>query len=106
MDDPPILDRERLASISRGDAALAAEFLAVMFEDADALLEQLSALVAGGDRLAVSDVAHTIKGNATELGAMHLRDAAAALETELQPARWPQSVEHVRVALDELRSYV
>src|ERR1700735_3755066 len=105
MDDVPILDRARLELITRGNTALAREFLHALFEDADALLEQLSALVAGGDRLAVSDLAHTIKGNATELGAMRLRDAAA-LETELQPARWPQSVEHVRVALDELRSYV
>jgi len=106
MDEVPILDRARLELITRGDAALASEFLAALFEEVGALLERLGALLASDDRVAVADVAHTIKGNATELGAMQLRAAAAALETEPQPERWPQCVERVRTALAELRSYV
>lgn len=106
MDDPPILDRERLASITRGNAALAAEFLAVMFEEADGLLLRLDGLLDSGDRGAVEDVAHTLKGMASELGATRFRIAALTLEEGAQPARWPHDIVRLRAALAELRVYV
>jgi HPt (histidine-containing phosphotransfer) domain-containing protein len=106
VDDPPILDRERLTLITRGNAALAAEFLAVMFEEADDLMQRLDGLLASGDRVAVADVAHTLKGMASELGAMQFRSAAVALETEAQPARWPDDVTRLHAALAELRDYL
>jgi HPt (histidine-containing phosphotransfer) domain-containing protein len=106
VDDPPILDRERLKLITRGNAALAAEFLGVMFEEADDLIQRLDGLLARGDRVAVADVAHTLKGMASELGAMQFRIAAVALETEAQPALWPEDVARLRATLTELRDYL
>jgi HPt (histidine-containing phosphotransfer) domain-containing protein len=106
VDDPPILDRERLTLITRGDAALAAEFLAVMFEEADDLIRRLEGLLDSGDRGAVTDVAHTLKGMASEVGAMQFCGAAVALETEARPARWPDEVTRLRAALGELRVYL
>jgi HPt (histidine-containing phosphotransfer) domain-containing protein len=105
-DDVPILDRARLELITRGNVELAGEFLDALFEEVDALLVRLKALIGGSDRVAVSDVAHTIKGNATELGAMRLRSAAAFLETAEHPAQWPGCVERLYTALDELQAHV
>jgi len=103
VDELPILDRARLELATRGNAALATEFLNALFEEADPLIERLGVLVGGEDRLAVSDAAHTLKGMAAELGAMQLRAAAAALEAELRSEQWPLCLEHVRTALAELQ---
>jgi HPt (histidine-containing phosphotransfer) domain-containing protein len=105
MTDIPILDCVRLDLITRGSAKLADEFLVALFEEADGLLDRLGALLANGNRVAVTDAAHTIKGIAGELGAMRLRAAAAALEAEGLPARWPDGVKRVHDALVELRSF-
>lgn len=103
MDDVPILDRERLELITRGDGKLAAEFLGALFDEAGQLLERLGGLIGGDDRTAVADAAHTIKGMASELGAMRLRVAALDLESETDVVLWPQHVESIRAALAELR---
>jgi HPt (histidine-containing phosphotransfer) domain-containing protein len=104
--DLPILDRARLELITRGNAALADEFLGVLFEEARDLTEKLGALLGSEDRLAVSNAAHTIKGMAAELGALQLRAAAAALEAEGEPARWPDAVNDVNAKLAELRAHL
>ena len=106
MDDVPILDRARVELVTRGNAALAGEFLGALFEEASDLIERLSGLIVGDDRVAVADVAHTLKGNATELGAMRLRAAAAALEAEVQANLWPEDLDRVRAALAELHAFV
>ena len=103
MDDVPVLDLTRLELITRGSSARAREFLEALFEETDAQLERLNALLAGRDGIAVSDVAHTIKGTAMELGAMRLRAAAAALETESDAERWPTCIGNIASALAELR---
>jgi HPt (histidine-containing phosphotransfer) domain-containing protein len=105
MDDLPILDRARLDLATRGNAALADEFLGALFEEAGDLIVRLGALMGGDERLAVADAAHTLKGMATELGAMRLRAAAAALEAELRPLCWPENVERVAAALAELQAF-
>lgn len=103
MDDLPIIDRARLELITRGDGKLAEEFLGALFDEADELLERLGTLIAGDDRSAVADAAHTLKGMASELGALRLRAAATDLEAETESARWREHVERVRAALAELR---
>jgi len=103
MDDLPILDRARLELATRGNAALAKEFLDALFEEATPLIERLGVLIGGEDRLAVSDAAHTLKGMAAELGAMQLRAAAAALEAEVREQEWPLCLERLRTALVELQ---
>lgn len=106
MDDVPILDRARLELITHSNSALACELLEALFEEADRLLEQLTTLLPDGDRFAVSDVAHTIKGGAAELGAMRLRTAAAALEVETASEHWPNHIGDICAALAELRTHV
>jgi HPt (histidine-containing phosphotransfer) domain-containing protein len=106
VDTPPILDRVRLHLITSGNAALSVEFLAVLFDEADGLIQRLADLPANGDRLAVTDIAHTLKGAAAELGAMQLRLAAADLEAETEPERRPGEIERLRAALAELRAHV
>jgi HPt (histidine-containing phosphotransfer) domain-containing protein len=107
MDELPVIDRVRLELISRGSPARAAEFMGALLEEADDILAHLGVLIAdaGADRGAVSDAAHTLKGMAAEVGALRLRAAAAALETETKPARWPGQLEAVTAALEGLRSY-
>src|ERR1700729_734253 len=105
MDDLPILDRARLELATRGNAALAVDFLGALFEEANDLIQRLSTLIVGNDRIAVADVAHTLNGMATELGAMRLRAAAATLEAEPEPATWPEGVERLRAALAELHAF-
>jgi len=103
VDDLPILDRARLDRITRGDAALANEFLGALFEEAAALIERLAGLLDSEDGVAVADAAHTLKGMAAELGAMQLRAAAAAFETEVRRELWPTCLERVRTALAVLQ---
>jgi HPt (histidine-containing phosphotransfer) domain-containing protein len=104
--DLPILDRDRLKLITRGNGKLAGEFLGALFDEADQLLARLGVLLRSDDRIAVADAAHTLKGMAAELGTMRLRAAAAGLEMETEISRWPEHVESVRGALAELRSAI
>jgi HPt (histidine-containing phosphotransfer) domain-containing protein len=106
VNDLPVLDATRLNLITRGNAGLAKEFLDDLVVEADELLLRLATLVSGDDRVAVSDVAHTLKGLATELGAQRLRAVAAALEIEATPTRWPEDLDRLNDALAELRQYV
>lgn len=103
-DDLPVLDRARLQLITRGDAALATEFVGALIEESDAVIERLCGVLDSGDRNAVSFLAHALKGMATELGAQRLRAAAAILEAEAQPAAWPAHIEAARGAVAELRA--
>jgi two-component system, sensor histidine kinase and response regulator len=105
VDDRPILDRSRLELITRGNATLADEFLVALFEESGPLIERLHVLISGEDRVAVSDVAHTLKGMAMELGAMRLRAAAASLETELEADRWTSHLRSIDTALIELKAH-
>jgi HPt (histidine-containing phosphotransfer) domain-containing protein len=105
VNDLPILDRERLSLITLGDAARAEDFLGALFLEGAELCQRLDALLPRGDRLAVSDTAHTLKGIAAELGAMRLRAVSATLEAERESKRWPDCVEQIRAALAELQAF-
>jgi HPt (histidine-containing phosphotransfer) domain-containing protein len=105
VNDPPILDHDRLTLITGGNAALAAEFINALFAETGELLERLDDALRAADQAAISNIGHTLKGIAAEVGAMRLRAAAADLEAEIEPERWPQRVECLRKALDELRSH-
>jgi HPt (histidine-containing phosphotransfer) domain-containing protein len=105
MDDLLVLDGARLQLITRGDAALASEFVGALIEESDAVIAQLCSALEACDRVAVSDLAHALKGMATELGAQRLRAVAATLEAEAQPAAWPAHVQAARRAVAELRSF-
>jgi HPt (histidine-containing phosphotransfer) domain-containing protein len=106
VDAVPVLDRIRLDLITRGNAALAAEFLAALFEEADGMIQRLDGLLAAGDSDGVTDVAHTLKGMAAEVGATQFRLAAATLEAKTESARRPGDIQRLRTALAELRAHV
>jgi HPt (histidine-containing phosphotransfer) domain-containing protein len=106
VDNPPIIDRERLILITRGDATLADEFLNDLIAEAGELRERLKTLIGSGDLPAVRDIAHTVKGMATELGIGRLRAAAAALEAETEPAQWPDHLNRIDRTLTELRDHL
>lgn len=106
MDEAPILDRERLTLITRGNPALAESFLNGLLEEGGELLARLRALLPAGDRIAIEDVAHTLKGMASEVGASRLRSAAAALESESEPLHWADGINGIGAALAELRSAI
>jgi HPt (histidine-containing phosphotransfer) domain-containing protein len=103
MDDLPVIDRARLQLITRNDAALADEFLGALIVEAAGLIEALGSLIGAGDHQPVTDIAHTLKGMSTEVGAMRLRAAAAALEADPEPEAWPDHFKRVKAALEELR---
>jgi HPt (histidine-containing phosphotransfer) domain-containing protein len=105
MDVLPIVDRARLKLIARGDTALGNEFLDELVTEATTIVERLGATIAAGDRPGVRDLAHNLKGMAAELGALRLRAAAAALDAELEPERWPQHLDAAITALADLRSW-
>jgi HPt (histidine-containing phosphotransfer) domain-containing protein len=100
--DVPSLDRARLDLITGGDEALAREFLHGLIEEAQEVLDLIVGATASDDRTALAELAHRLKGMAAELGALRLRAAAAALETE-DPEGQRIHVDAVRSALSELR---
>jgi HPt (histidine-containing phosphotransfer) domain-containing protein len=104
VDELPIIDRARLDAITRGDNVLAAEFLHDLIAEGEAVLARLSTSVASNDRSAVTELAHSLKGMSTEIGAVRLRAVAAALEAETRPECWGAHVDGVRAAIDELRT--
>jgi HPt (histidine-containing phosphotransfer) domain-containing protein len=103
VNDLPTLDRVRLELITRGKRELAAEFLGALIEESDAILAGLGLLIDSGDCAGISDAAHTLKGMAAELGAMRMRAAAAALETEADAECRPERMAALALTLDELR---
>ena len=90
--------------ITRGDAALADEFLRALIDEATGTIERLRSTISANEPVAVVDLAHSLKGMATELGALRLRAAAAALEAEAKPERWGGHLDGAITALAELRS--
>lgn len=106
MTELPVIDRTRLELITRGDAARAAEFLDALLTEAADLLGQLAPQLSRAERSPVADIAHTLKGMAAEVGALRLREAAAVLEAETDPARWVFETNDIYAALGELRAEI
>jgi HPt (histidine-containing phosphotransfer) domain-containing protein len=103
MDAEPIVDRERLSIVSRGNAERAREFFGMLVEDAQVASERLRELLVSGDLQAVHEIAHSLKGMALEVGTPRLASAAAVLEAERDPALLVALVEEVARATAELR---
>jgi HPt (histidine-containing phosphotransfer) domain-containing protein len=104
MDESPAVDKVRLDLITRGDPALAREFLSDLIDEAATTIENVQTAIAGNDQSRVRALAHTLKGMSAEVGAARLRAAAAALESETDPAMWDVRLEGARAALADLRS--
>jgi HPt (histidine-containing phosphotransfer) domain-containing protein len=95
--DPPVLDTERLASFTQGDAALARELACLYLETASAYLATLTA--AAGDQAAWRSAAHALKGASANIGAMRVAAIAGSAERE-NPSR--DRLDQLRTALVEI----
>jgi len=76
------LDTGRLAEIAGGDAGFARELVDLFMEDAAAHLATLTAAIGDGQAERVREVAHTLKGSASNVGAEPMRGLAYALEQQ------------------------
>jgi HPt (histidine-containing phosphotransfer) domain-containing protein len=80
VNDDDVLDDERLLAITGGSRQAARELLAMLIDDGRTLVAQIRAAVANGNRAAVRDAAHALKGIAGNVGAPCLERAARAIE--------------------------
>jgi HPt (histidine-containing phosphotransfer) domain-containing protein len=103
MEALPIVDRERLSIVSRGNAERGREFFGALVEDAQAAYVQLQDALAAGDDHALHELAHSLKGMALEVGAPRVAAAATALEAQRDPALQAVLVDAVGTATAELR---
>ncbi len=81
-DAGPVLDRTGLLERAMDDAALAADLLEAFLHEYPALRDALRAALAGADLIAITNVAHTIKGAAANVGAQRVALAASRLERQ------------------------
>lgn len=90
----PLFDAAHLARYTGGDAALKAELLALMCDQA----RRCIALMASApDREAWTAATHTLKGAARGVGAFALGDACESVET-LEPDEWARGARAVEQA--------
>ena len=95
--DPAALERLR-EQIASGDAL---EHIVALFRSqTPEKLEKLGASVGSGDRKAVTEAAHFLKGSAASLGAVRMAELCQQLETN-SPARSPELLEALNGAFDE-----
>jgi HPt (histidine-containing phosphotransfer) domain-containing protein len=95
--DPAALERLR-EQIGSGDAL---EHIVALFRSqTPEKLEKLGASVGSGDRKAVTEAAHFLKGSAASLGAVRMAELCQQLETN-SPARSPELLEALNGAFDE-----
>jgi HPt (histidine-containing phosphotransfer) domain-containing protein len=102
MESLPVVDRERLLRVSRGNAERAREFFGALVEDALIASERIRDAHAAGDGQALRELAHALKGMALEVGAPRVAAAAAALEKERDPPALPACVDAVSKTTSEL----
>jgi len=74
------LDTGRLAEIAGGDEGFARELIALFIEDAESHLATLVEAIEGGKAEVVKEIAHTLKGSASNVGAEPIRGLAYELE--------------------------
>ena len=103
MDSPPVIDRSYLARFTLGNAALEREVLHLF---AGQVPGYLAALDAAGSIEAWREAAHTLKGSAAAVGAVHVaRLAEVAERLALQRTEVPAGAEREQ-ALAALRGAV
>ena len=71
-------------------------------QDATTRIDRLEALAAAGDQTALRSGAHALKGSAAMIGATHLRNLAADLETG-QMLVEPKTIAQLHKAAAEIR---
>jgi HPt (histidine-containing phosphotransfer) domain-containing protein len=102
VENVPIVDWARLKDVTRGDSSLADEFLTGLVEEATLLLDRVERAIAIGDAAAIDGLAHTLKGMASEVGALRLRAIAIALGAAGEPVLRRRELEAARESLAEI----
>lgn len=86
MSDAPILDPESIDNLralgAEGDDSFLKEIIGIFIDDTPQRIQELRTAFAAGDQPTFSRAAHSIKGSASNLGAMRLRAVAEKLEHE------------------------
>ncbi|MFY9627345.1 MAG: Hpt domain-containing protein [Methylocystis sp.] len=77
----PVIDLVHLSRQTLGDSALEGELLTLFDRQALQFSTRLGASMAAGEGKWRGDLAHTLKGSASAVGAFMVADAAAAYET-------------------------
>lgn len=84
MSDLPILDSESIDSLralgAEGDDSFLKEIILIFIDDTPVRLREMRDAFAAGDQPTFSRAAHSIKGSASNLGALRLRALAEQLE--------------------------
>ena len=82
ISSPSVLDRERLERSCGTDPEFARELVKVFLEDTTEALAGIRAALAAGNRSALGNLAHNLKGSCRTLGADLLGDLCARLEVQ------------------------
>ena len=84
MSDAPILDPESIENLralgAEGDDSFLKEIIGIFIEDTPQRIQELRTAFAASDQTTFSRAAHSIKGSASNLGALRLRAVAEKLE--------------------------
>jgi histidine phosphotransfer protein HptB len=84
MSELPVLDFEAIESLrslsAEGDDSFLKEIVAIFVGDTPGRLRELRTAFAAGDQTTFSRAAHSLKGSASNLGAVRLRAVAEELE--------------------------
>ena len=101
------IDRDRLESLTAGEAEIAVELLEALLEDAGPLVESAGASAERQAWGELKETAHALKGISGNLGAARLREAAEALESAARSDGSPAVagiMDEVRSALERVRA--
>jgi len=79
--DLPVLDDAVIADLENLDGAVLAGLVALYLDEAAGRLSELAGAVDRGDMPMVAQMAHTLRGNSSTLGAAHVARVTAELET-------------------------
>jgi two-component system, sensor histidine kinase and response regulator len=79
--DLPLLDDAVIADLENLDGDVLAGLLALYLDEAAGRLSELAGAVDRGDMPMVAQMAHTLRGNSSTLGAAHVARVTAELET-------------------------
>lgn len=97
-DSPVVFDRERLRTLTDGDAEFEQELIETYKDSAHSILVQLRAHLVDGDAGGIGRQAHALKGASVNIGA----DAISRCAAEIESAARAGDVGAAREMLDEL----
>jgi HPt (histidine-containing phosphotransfer) domain-containing protein len=108
MDELPVLDGDSLNELASVGPEFVAEMLNLLIETGLAQVRDMVSALHNGDILALTRLAHSLKGAAAGVGARELAHASAALEHADRNERGnlPTLVNEVSVCFERVRAAV